>query len=177
MRRNLGKKPWFYPLPVLIIGTYDENGVPDAMNAAYGGLYTSNMVEFCISHDRKTFKNIMETKAFTVSFADAENMVPSDYVGLVSGNDTPDKMEKAGWTITPSEFVNAPLFEELPVTWIYPALINPITDAAEIPLTSRQHSTIPNTRTAIFPPFPMGFFTRGFLAVFGVGAGAAGPLP
>lgn len=117
MRRNLGKKPWFYPLPVLIIGTYDENGVPDAMNAAYGGLYTSNMVEFCISHDRKTFKNIMETKAFTVSFADAENMVPSDYVGLVSGNDTPDKMEKAGWTITPSEFVNAPLFEELPVTW------------------------------------------------------------
>ena len=73
MRKNFGKKPWFYPLPVLIIGTYDENGVPDAMNAAYGGLYTSDMVEFSIGHNRKTFKNIQKTKAFTVSFADAYN--------------------------------------------------------------------------------------------------------
>lgn len=117
MRQNIGKKPWFYPLPVLIIGTYDENGVPDAMNAAYGGLYTSNMVEFCIGHGRKTFRNIQKTKAFTVSFADAANMAASDYVGLVSGNDTPDKMAKTGWTATRSEFVNAPVFEELPVTW------------------------------------------------------------
>ena len=117
MRKNIGNKPWFYPLPVLIIGTYDENGVPDAMNAAYGGLYTSNMIEFSIGHNRKTFKNIQQTKAFTVSFADVENMAASDYVGLVSGNDTPDKMEKTGWTITRSEFVNAPVFEELPVTW------------------------------------------------------------
>lgn len=117
MRKNFGKKPWFYPLPVLIIGTYDENGAPDAMNAAYGGLYTSDMVEFSISHGHKTFKNIQQTKAFTVSFADVETMAASDYVGLVSGNDTPDKMEKAGWTIVKSEFVNAPIFEELPVTW------------------------------------------------------------
>lgn len=117
MRKNIGSKPWFYPLPVLIIGTYDENGVPDAMNAAYGGLYTSSMVEFSISHDHKTFKNIQQTHAFTVSFADAANMAACDYVGLVSGNDTPDKMKKTGWTITKSEFVNAPIFEELPVTW------------------------------------------------------------
>lgn len=117
MRKNIGKKPWFYPLPVLIIGTYDENGVPDAMNAAYGGFYGSNMIEFSINHVRKTFKNIQQTKAFTVSFADVENMEASDYVGLVSGNDTPDKMQKAGWTIVKSDFVNAPIFEELPVTW------------------------------------------------------------
>ena len=117
MRKNLGKKPWFYPLPVLIIGTYDENGVPDAMNAAYGGLYGGSMVEFSISHTHKTFKNILQTKAFTVSFADVDTMAASDYVGLVSGNDTPDKMEKAGWTITRAEHVNAPIFEELPFTW------------------------------------------------------------
>ena len=117
MRKNIGKKPWFYPLPVLIIGTYDEHGVPDAMNADYGGLYTSSMVEFSISHGHKTFKNIQQTKAFTVSFADVENMTPCDYVGLVSGNDTPDKIEKSGWTVSRSEFVNAPIFEELPVTW------------------------------------------------------------
>lgn len=117
MRKKIGKKPWFYPLPVLIIGTYDENGTPDAMNAAYGGFYGSSMVEISIAHNRKTFKNIMETKAFTVSFADVDNMAASDYVGLVSGNDTPDKMEKAGWTVTKAEHVNAPIFEELPVTW------------------------------------------------------------
>ena len=117
MRKNIGVKPWFYPLPVLIIGTYDENGVLDAMNAAYGGLYTSNMIEFSINHNRKTFKNIQQTHAFTVSFADVNNMVASDYVGIVSGNNTPDKMDKAGWTITKSEFVNAPIFAELPVTW------------------------------------------------------------
>lgn len=117
MRRNIGKKPWFYPLPVLIIGTYDENGVPNAMNAVYGGLYTASMIEFSIGHNRKTFKNIMHTKAFTVSFADAANMAASDYVGLVSGNDVPDKIKNAGWTAVRSNFVNAPLFEELPVTW------------------------------------------------------------
>ena len=55
---------------VLIIGTYDEKGVPDVMNAAYGGLYTSSMVEFSVSHNHKTFKNIEQTRAFTVSFAD-----------------------------------------------------------------------------------------------------------
>lgn len=117
MRKNIGKKPWFYPLPVLIIGTYDESGTPDATNAAYGGLYTSSMVEFSISHDHKTFKNIQKTMAFTVSFADAENIAASDYVGLVSGNDMPDKIEKTGWTVVRSEFLNAPIFEELPVTW------------------------------------------------------------
>ena len=61
MRKNIGKKPWFYPLPVLIIGTYDENGVPDTMNAAYGGLYTADMIEFCIAHSRKTFRNLQKT--------------------------------------------------------------------------------------------------------------------
>ena len=101
MRRDLGRKPWFYPLPVLIIGTYDEDGVPDAMNAAYGGLYNSGMIEFSIGHGRKTFQNIQASKAFTVSFADTANLAASDYVGLVSGSDTPDKIRQTGWTVTP----------------------------------------------------------------------------
>lgn len=83
MRRDFGKKPWLYPLPVLIIGAYDENGVPDAMNAAYGGLCTSNMVEFSIAHSRKIFRNLQQTGAFTVSFADVETMAASDYVGAL----------------------------------------------------------------------------------------------
>ena len=115
MRKDFGSNPWFYPLPVLIIGTYDENGKPDAMNAAWGGLYDTNLVELCLSADHKTTKNILQKKAFTVSFADAENVAACDYVGIVSGNDTADKMDKAGWHTTKSEFVDAPLIDELPM--------------------------------------------------------------
>ena len=98
MRKDFGANPWFYPLPVLIIGTYDENSKPDAMNAAWGGLYDTNLVELCLSAGHKTTKNIKARKAFTISFADAENVAAADYVGMVSGNDTPDKMEKSGLT-------------------------------------------------------------------------------
>lgn len=115
MRKNFGTKPWFYPLPVLIIGTYDENGKADAMNAAWGGLYDSNMVELCLSAGHKTTKNIKAQKAFTVAFADASHVAACDYVGIISANNTPDKMEKAGFTVTKSEFVNAPIINELPM--------------------------------------------------------------
>lgn len=116
MRKNFGVKPWFYPLPVLIIGTYDENGSPDAMNAAWGGLYESNMVELCLSAGHKTTKNIKAKGAFTVSFADAAHVAACDYVGIVSANNTPDKMKKAGFTVTKSELVDAPIINELPMT-------------------------------------------------------------
>lgn len=115
MKKNFGSNPWFYPLPVLIIATYDENGNADAMNAAWGGLYDSDMVELCLSAGHKTTKNIKEKGAFTVSFADAAHVAASDYVGLVSGNNTPDKMEKAGFTTEKSSFVDAPVIKELPV--------------------------------------------------------------
>ena len=116
MRKNFGVKPWFYPLPVLIVGSYDENGQADAMNAAWGGLYDANLVELCLSSGHKTTKNIKATEAFTVSFADAKNVAKCDYVGIASANKTPDKMEKAGFTVTKSSFVNAPIIEELPMT-------------------------------------------------------------
>lgn len=114
MRKNFGVKPWFYPLPVLIIGTYDKNGNPDAMNAAWGGLYEANMVEQCLSAGHKTTQNIKDKGAFTVSFADAAHVTACDYVGTVSANDTPDKMKKAGFTVTKSVFVDAPIINEFP---------------------------------------------------------------
>ena len=116
MRKDFGANPWFYPLPVLIIGTYDENGKPDAMNAAWGGLYDTYLVELCLSADHKTTKNIKAKGAFTISFADAENVAACDYVGIVSANNTPDKMEKSGLTAVKSEKVDAPLFTQLPLT-------------------------------------------------------------
>ena len=115
MRKNFGVKSWFYPQPVLIIATYDKNGSPDAMNAAWGGLYDGNKVELCLSAGHKTTKNIRAVGAFTVSFADAANLVASDYVGLASANTEPKKMEKSGFHLTKSQFVNAPLIDELPV--------------------------------------------------------------
>ncbi|EEG31409.1 flavoredoxin [[Clostridium] methylpentosum DSM 5476] len=115
MRKNFGAKSWFYPLPVLIIGTYDDGGNPDAMNAAWGGLYDADKVVLCLSTGHKTTKNIQSKGAFTVSFADAAHVIPADYVGLVSANNEPEKMKKSGFHTTKSEFVDAPLIDELPV--------------------------------------------------------------
>lgn len=115
MRKNFGAKPILYPQPVFIIGSYDENGTPDAMNAAWGGISESNELSMCLSAGHKTVKNILKRKAFTVSMATADTVVPCDYVGLVSGNNVEDKLEKAGFHAVRSEFVDAPLIEELPM--------------------------------------------------------------
>ncbi|MBQ8474665.1 MAG: flavin reductase family protein [Clostridia bacterium] len=116
MRHNFGAKAMLYPMPVLIIGTYDENGVPDAMNAAWGGISEETEISICVSENHKTTANILASGAFTVSIPDAKNVVEADYVGIVSANDTPDKIAKCGWTAKKSELVNAPIFEELPFT-------------------------------------------------------------
>ena len=115
MRKNLKPKAYIYPLPVLIVGTYDENGVPNAMNAAWGTVCDTAQVALVLSAGHKTVKNLLKTQAFTVAIADKENVIPADYVGLVSGNTEPNKLEKTGWHITKSEFVNAPIIEELPL--------------------------------------------------------------
>lgn len=85
-------------------------------DAAWGGIYDFNQVILCLSDGHKTTKNIKKTGAFTVSFADAAHTAAADYVGIVSGNDTPDKMETAGFHTEKSQFVNAPVIKELPMT-------------------------------------------------------------
>ncbi len=115
MRKNLKAKAYIYPLPVLIVGTYDENGVPDAMNAAWGTVSDTDEVSICLSASHKTVKNLLKTKAFTVAIADERNVLPADYVGIVSANDVPDKMKNTGWTLKKSECVNAPVIDELPL--------------------------------------------------------------
>lgn len=115
MRKSFGAKAILYPMPVLIIGSYDENGTPDAMNAAWGGISEETQISICVSTEHKTTKNILSKGAFTVSVADVENVIATDYVGVVSGNKEPDKIKKAGWHAVKSEFVDAPLFEELPM--------------------------------------------------------------
>ncbi len=115
MRKNFGPKPWLYPQPVFIIGTYNEDGSPNAMNAAWGGISEEAEITMCISPEHKTTANILARKAFTVSMADADHVVECDYVGIASGNDVSDKLEKAGFHTTKAEFVDAPLIDELAV--------------------------------------------------------------
>ncbi len=113
-RVNFGAKPLMLPQPVLIIGTYDENGVPNAMNAAWG--ITTDFKEITISlSDHKTTDNLKVRKAFTVSMATEKYMKACDYVGIESARKVPDKFTKAGFHATKSEYVDAPLIDELPM--------------------------------------------------------------
>ena len=115
MRKNFGAKPMCYPMPVYIIGTYGADGTPNAMNAAWGGISEETEISICISADHKTTENILSRKAFTVSMATAKYIAACDYVGIVSGNKEPDKFAKAGFHATKSQFVDAPLIDELPM--------------------------------------------------------------
>ena len=115
MRKNFGAKAILYPQPVFIIAAYGEDGTPNAMNAAWGGISEEREISICISEDHKTTKNILARGAFTVSMADADHVAECDYLGIVSGNRTPDKLAKAGFHTTKSAFVDAPLIDELPM--------------------------------------------------------------
>ena len=115
MRKNFGSQHWLFPQPVLMIATYNEDGTPDIMNAAWGGISDSDEISISISNTHKTAKNLLKRGAFTVSFATADQVPACDYVGLVSGNKVPDKFARAGFHAVKSEFVDAPLVEELPM--------------------------------------------------------------
>ncbi len=115
MKKNFGTKSWLYPMPVLIIGSYDEAGKPDAMNAAWGGISLEDRISICVDDSHKTTANILRRKAFTVHVADAKNAVAADFVGIVSANKDPDKFAKTGWTVSKSEFVDAPVIADLPM--------------------------------------------------------------
>ena len=108
-------KGFITPHPVLIIGTYDENGTPDAMNAAWGGQIGGNQISISLSAN-KTTENIKRSGEFTVAFATAETISACDYVGIVSGKKVGNKLEKCGFTVTKSDKVNAPVIDPLPVT-------------------------------------------------------------
>ena len=115
MRKNFGAKPMCYPMPVYIIAAYGADGTPNAMNAAWGGISEDTEISICISADHKTTENILSRKAFTVSMATVKYMAACDYVGIVSGNKVPDKFARAGFHATKSQFVDAPLIDELPM--------------------------------------------------------------
>ena len=115
MRKNFGPKPMCYPMPVYIIATYNADGTPNAMNAAWGGISEDHEITICVDNTHRTAANLIARKAFTVSMATAKYLAACDSVGIVSGNKEPDKFAKAGFHATKSEFVDAPLIDELPM--------------------------------------------------------------
>ena len=115
MRKNFGAKAMCYPMPVFIIGTYNADGTPNAMNAAWGGISEETEITICVDSSHKTAENLIARKAFTVSMATAQMLVGCDYVGIVSGTKEPDKFSKAGFHATKSALVDAPLIDELPM--------------------------------------------------------------
>ena len=114
MRKDLGNKVNFLPLPVLMIGTYDKDGKANVMNAAWGGIYDYGKIFITLSK-HKTTDNIKLKRAFTVGFATKDTVEISDYFGIVSGNQE-DKIAKSGVHVINSNFVDAPIIEEYPLT-------------------------------------------------------------
>lgn len=113
--KSFEPKPWVAPQPVLIIGTYNEDGLPNAMNAAWGGQW--DMKEIIISMGKhQTTKNLNRNGEFTVAFATTDTMIASDFVGVVSAKNDPEKMSKTGWEFIKAEKVNAPVFTCFPMT-------------------------------------------------------------
>lgn len=116
MRKDLGVIPAVYPMPVLMVATYDENGKVDVMNAAWGMISGMDQITLFISEGHKTTKNIRQVKAFSVSIADQPHMAEADFFGIASGNDMDDKFERTGFTVEKSTHVNAPVVQEFPVS-------------------------------------------------------------
>ena len=115
MRTQIKTTEAIFPMPVLMVATYNEDGTIDVMNAAGGTMVDRDVVALTLGADHNTVKNIKARKAFTVSIADAAHLVEADYFGIASGNNTPDKFAKSGMTATKSENVDAPIINEFPL--------------------------------------------------------------
>ena len=115
MRKDIKTTEAIFPMPVLMIATYNEDGTIDVMNAAWGMMLERDYVVLNLSEYHKTVKNIKSRKAFTVSIADANHVKEADYFGVVSGNNTVNKFENSGLTAVKSNHVDAPIISEFPI--------------------------------------------------------------
>ena len=115
MKKDLGLVQAVYPMPVLMVAAYDKNGKVNVMNVAWGQISDMDQIILFIGEGKKTWLNIMETKAFTVSLADAAHVDVADFFGIASGNKIDDKFERTGYHAVKSDKVNAPIIEEFPV--------------------------------------------------------------
>ena len=116
MKKEFGVKPWLFPMPTYMIGTYNEDGSVDEMMMAWGGICAEDMVALNLEEDHKTVANLKARGAFTLAIPGTDTIKPSDYLGTASGNQVPDKFSKTGLHAVRSAHVDAPVVEEYPVT-------------------------------------------------------------
>ncbi|MDR1509935.1 MAG: flavin reductase family protein [Synergistaceae bacterium] len=116
MKKSLGVEPYLFPMPVLMISTYNEDDSVNVMNMAWGGICGENMVALNITETHKTAQNIKKRGAFTLSIADIPHIEAADFFGIASGNKMPDKFEKSGLSAIKSDKVDAPIVNEFPIT-------------------------------------------------------------
>lgn len=116
MKKNLGVKPFLFPMPVFMIATYNEDDSVNVMNMAWGGICDHDKVALNLEKSHKTVSNIRSRRAFTISVADVPHLVQADYFGIVSGNSVKNKFERSGLHASKSAHVNAPVVEEFPLT-------------------------------------------------------------
>lgn len=115
MRKKLEKRAHISPAPVLMVASYNEDGSVNIMNAAWGTMQSFDKIMVNLGKANATTKNIKKRGSFTVSFADIDHVEAADFVGLVSGNNYPNKFEDSGFEVEKSEFVDAPIIKDLPV--------------------------------------------------------------
>ena len=115
MRRKLDVTEGIFPMPVLMVATYNDDGSVNVMNAAWGTMQARDVVALNLTETHKTVRNIKAHGAFTVSIADAAHVVEADYFGVESGNRVADKFARSGLTATKAETVDAPVINELPL--------------------------------------------------------------
>ena len=174
MKKNLGVVSAIYPMPVLMVAAYDENGKVNVMNAAWGMMCSSDKVALIIDDKHKTTQNLLKTKAFTVALADRKHMDVADFFGIASGNKINDKFERTGYTAVKSEFVNAPVIEEFPVVMecelaevvetenLYAIVGKIVNTAAEESVLSENGKVDPaKVEALIFDEFQSGYYVTG----------------
>lgn len=174
MKKNLGVIPAVYPMPVLMVAAYDENGTVNVMNAAWGMICAMDKIALFIDEDHKTTQNLLKSKAFTVALADQAHMDVADFFGIATGNKMEDKFERTGYHAVKSEFVNAPVIEEFPVVMecelaevvqtesMYAIVGKIINVAAEEAVLSEKDKVDPAKLNAlIFDQFQHGYYTSG----------------
>ena len=174
MKKDLGIVDAIYPMPVLMVAAYDENGKVNVMNAAWGQIADDDKVIIFIGEGKKTWLNILASKAFTVALADEKHMDVADFFGIASGNKIDDKFERTGYHAVRSDKVNAPIIEEFPVVMecellehlkdeYVSAIVGRIVNvkADEEVLDEKGKVDVTKTKALIFDQFRSGYYVTG----------------
>ena len=170
MKKNIKTTEAIFPMPVLMIATYNDDGSVNVMNAAWGTTLERNQILLNLSDTHKTVQNIKKRKAFTVSIANAKHVKEADYFGVVSGNKEIDKFAKSGLSAVKSTMVDAPIINEFPICmeckfldfqndkYSYGVIGEVVNVSADEDIMSDNHVDITKLEAIAFDPYTHGYY-------------------